>query len=112
MTDHQASERERRSNQRQRAPGLVSRCSRTVTAVYKGRNIKRALPVVGQLDRGLRLSPQGLRGDKALEIKRLFPRQHVIHGARQLLRQHGERFGFAVLMFEFGKVRFARLIVP
>jgi hypothetical protein len=26
----------------------------------------KALPVVGQLDYGLRLSPQGVRGDKAL----------------------------------------------
>ena len=71
----------------------------------------RALPIVGQLDHGLRLSPQGLRGDKALQIKRLVPREHVIPGARELLRQHGERFGFAVFVCHFRKVRFARLIV-
>ena len=32
-----------------------------------------ALPIHGQLDGRLRLSPQGLRGHKALEVKRLFP---------------------------------------
>ena len=41
----------------------------------------RALPSVGQLDDGLPLSPQRLRGDKTLEIKRLFAREHVIHRA-------------------------------
>ena len=70
-----------------------------------------ALPVVGQLDGRLRLSPQGLRGDEALEIKRLFPRQHVVHGSAQLVREYGQRFGFAVFVFQFRKVRFARLIV-
>ena len=71
----------------------------------------RALPLGGQLDHRLRLSPQGLRGDKALQIKRLVPREHVIPGARELLRQHGERFGFAVFVFQLRKVRLARLIV-
>ena len=45
-----------------------------------------ALPVVGQLDGRLRLSLQGLRGHKAIKVKRLFSRQHVIHGARQFVR--------------------------
>src|SRR6185369_4163767 len=58
---------------------------------------------------GLWLSPQGLRGHKALKIKRVFPREHVIHGATQLMRKYRERFGFAVFVFEFGKVRFPRL---
>ena len=71
----------------------------------------KAQPVVGQLDGRLRLSPQRLRGHKALQVKRLFPRKHVVHGPRQFLRQHGERFGFAVFVFQFRKVRFARLIV-
>ena len=66
--------------------------------------MKKAQPCVGQLDRGLCLSPQRLRGDKAIEIKRLFPREHVVHGAGELVGQHGERFGFAVFVFEFGKV--------
>ena len=66
-------------------------------------------PTGGQLDSGLWLSPQGLRGHKALKIKRVFPREHVIHGATQLMRKYRERFGFAVFVFEFGKVRFPRL---
>ena len=69
----------------------------------------RALPSVGQLDHGLRLSPQRLRGHKALEIKGLFPREQVIHGAPQLRCKYRERFGFAVFVFEFGKIRFPRL---
>ena len=71
--------------------------------------MQKALPGVGQLDRGLRLSPQRLRGHKALEIKRLFPREHVIHGAAQLVGEHGERFGFAVFVFEFRKILFPGL---
>lgn len=70
------------------------------------------MPDLGQLDGRLRLSPQGLRGDKALEVKGLGPREHVIHGPCQLVREHGERFGFAVFVFEFRQIRFARLIVP
>ena len=62
--------------------------------------------MVGQLGRGLPRSPQWLRGDKALEVKCLFPREHVVHGAAQLVGEHGERFGFAVLVFEFGEVHF------
>ena len=71
-----------------------------------------ALPVVGQLDGRLRLSPQGLRGHKALEVKGLVPRKQVIHGPRQLMGEHGERFGFAVFVFQFRKILLARLIVP
>ena len=111
VTHHQEDERERRSNQTRAAPGLASRCSRTVRAVYKEGASQQALPVVGQLDGRLRLSPQRLRGDKALEIKRLFPREHVIHGAAQLVREYGERFGFAVFVFQFRKILFARLIL-
>ena len=71
-----------------------------------------ALPVVGQLGGRLRLSPQRLRGNKALEIKRLFPREHVIHGARELVREDREGFGFAVFVFEFREIFFAGLILP
>jgi hypothetical protein len=85
---------------------LYSPCCR------EGRNIERALPCVGQLDDRLPLSPQGLRGDKALESKRVFPREQVIHGARQLVREYRQRFGFAVVVFEFRKILFAGLIVP
>ena len=82
------------------APGFSSRCSCTVRAVYK-EGTEKAPPCVGQLDRRLCLSPQRLRGDKALKIKRLFPREHVIHGPAQLMGEYGQRFGFAVFVFEF-----------
>ena len=72
--------------------------------------MKKALPSVGQLDRGLHLSPQRLRSHKALEIKRLFPREHVIHGSPQLVREYRERFGFAVVLFQLRKILLARLI--
>jgi hypothetical protein len=111
VTDHQESERERRSNQRHRAPGLWPDAPHTVGAVYI-RNIMWALPSVGQLDGGLPLSPQGLRGHEALQIKRLFPCEHVIHGPRQLMGEHGQRFGFAVFAFQFGKVRLAGPVLP
>ena len=68
-------------------------------------------PLRGQLDGRLGLSPQRLRGDKALQIKRLFPREHVVHGAAQLMGEDGERFGFAVFMFQFRKILFPRLIL-
>ena len=64
---------------------------------------------MGQLDDGLRLSPQRLRGHKACEVKRLFPREHVIHGPAQLVGEHGQRLGFAVFVFEFNKILFAWL---
>ena len=62
-----------------------------------------------QLDHGLGPSPQRSRGDKALQIKRLFPRAPVGHGTPQLVGEHGERFGFAVFVFECGEIRFAGL---
>ena len=71
-----------------------------------------ALPVVGQLGDRLPRSPQRVRGDKALGIKRLVPREQVIHGAGELVGEHGQRFGFAMFMFEFHKIRFPRLALP
>ena len=70
-----------------------------------------ALPVVGQLGSRLPLSPQRLRRNKTLEVKRLFPREHVIHRSAQLVCEYGQRFGFAVFVFQFRKVVFAGLIV-
>jgi len=56
--------------------------------------MKKALPVCGPVDRGLRLSPQRLRGQQAIEVKGLFPREHVSTRPAQLVREYGERFGF------------------
>ena len=109
MTDHQADERERQSNQRRAASGVSSSDSLTVGAVYKEGVCKKAQPCVSQLDGGLGLSPQRLRSHKALEIKRLFPREHVIHGPAQLMGEHGQRFGFAVFVFQFRKILFPGL---
>jgi hypothetical protein len=64
---------------------------------------------MSQLDQGLCLSPQRLRSHKAVESKRLFPREHVIHGPAQLVGEDRERFGFAVFVFKFSKIRFPRL---
>jgi hypothetical protein len=75
----------------------------------EGRSRQKAQPTVGQLDGGLWLSPQRLRSDKALKVKRLSPRQHVVHGAAQLMGEHRQGLGFAVFTFKFGKIRFARL---
>ena len=47
-----------------------------------------------------------------MEIKRLFPREHVIHGAAQLVGENSQRFSFAVFVFEFGEIFFARLTLP
>ena len=58
-----------------------------------------ALPVVGQLGRRLHLSPQRLRGHKASEIKRWFPREQVVHSTGQLVREYGQGFGFAGFVF-------------
>jgi len=69
----------------------------------------KALPSVGQLDHGLSLSPQRLRRNKTLEVKRLFPREQVIHGTAQLVGEHGECFGFTVLVFQFCKIGFPGL---
>ena len=71
--------------------------------------MQKARLVVGQLDRGLPLSPQRLRSHKTIEVKRLFPREHVVHGPAQLVSKYGQRFSFAVFMFEFGKILFPRL---
>ena len=67
---------------------------------------------MGQLDHGLCLSPQRLRRDKASEIKHVFPRKPGVHGAAELVREYGERFGFAMFVFEFREIRFARLALP
>ena len=111
-THHQADERERRSNQNLRLRVCRPDIPSQSVLYIEGRNIEGALPVVGQLGGGLRLSPQRLRGYKPIQIKGLFPREHVIHGPAQLVREHGQRFGFAVFMFQFRKILFARLIVP
>jgi hypothetical protein len=44
-----------------------------------------------------------------VQIKRLPPREHVVHGPAQLVGEYGQRFGFAVFAFEFGEIRFSRL---
>ncbi len=64
---------------------------------------------MSQLDHGLCLSPQRLRRNEAREIKRLLPREHVIHGPPQLVREDRERFGLAVFMFQFAEIFFAGL---
>ena len=112
MTDHQADERERQSNQSVRLRGYRPDVPVQAVLYIAGRNITRALPCGGQLDRGLGLSPQRLRGNKAIEIKRLFAREHVVHGTSELVCQYGQRFGFAVFVFEFHKIFLARLILP
>jgi hypothetical protein len=75
----------------------------------EGRSQQKAQPWMSQLGGGLCLSPQRLRGHKALQIKRLCPREHVIHGAAQLVGEYGQRFGFAVFVFECGKIFFPGL---
>jgi hypothetical protein len=109
VTRHQEDEQERRSNQNLRLrvcrPDIPAQ-----SALYiEGRNIVGALPVVGQLGGGLRLSPQRLRGDKAIQIKGLFPREQVVHRTAQLVREYRERLGFAVFMFQLRKIFFAGL---
>ena len=59
---------------------------------------------MGQLDGGIGLSPQRLRGHKTREVKRVFPRAHVVHGPAELVGEHGQGFGFAVLVCQFGKI--------
>ena len=71
-----------------------------------------ALPVVGQLGGRLYLSPQRLRRNKALEVKRLFPREHVIHGACELVPEYRQGLGFAVFVFEFREILFPQLVLP
>lgn len=108
VTDHQEDERERPSNQSLRlrayGPAPPSQSMRYIRKTHlKGSAHS------GQLGDGLDLSPQRLRGDKTIEIKRLFPREQVVHSTPQFMREHRQGFGFAVLVFEFGKVRFAWL---
>ena len=110
VTQHQEGERERQSNQPEGSgPDIHDAPSQSVLS---RRSLKKALPCVGQLDGRLCLSPQGLRSAKALEIKRLLPRKQVIHGARQLMRQHGQRFSFAVFVLQFRKIFLAGLVLP
>ena len=71
-----------------------------------------ALPCVGQLDRRLRLSPQRLRSHKTIQVKGVFPREQVVHGASEFVREYRERFGFAVFVFKLRKILLAGLIVP
>ncbi len=71
-----------------------------------------ALPVVGQLGGRLPLSSQRLRRNKTLEVKRLSPREHVIHGARQLVPEDRQGFCFAVFVFEFREILFSQLVLP
>ena len=42
----------------------------------------------------------------------LFPREQVIHSPAQLVAEYGQRCGFAVLVFEGGKIVFSRLALP
>jgi hypothetical protein len=58
---------------------------------------------MSQLDRGLCLSPQWLRGHKAIEIKRLFPREHVIHGSTQLMGERGQGLALPCLCSSLAK---------
>ena len=85
----------------------------TQSTLYRyGRNIMQALPVVGQLGGRLRLSPQRLRGNKALEVKRLFPREHVIHSACELVPEYRQSLGFAMFLCQFRKIFLAEVILP
>jgi hypothetical protein len=109
VTHHQEGERERQSNQPEGSgPDIHDAPSQSGLYI---RSIKKALPCVGQLDGRLCLSPQGLRRDKAIEIKRLLPRKHIIHSPRQLVGEHGQRFALAVFTFQLGEVRFAGLVL-
>ena len=64
---------------------------------------------MSQLGHRLSLSPQRLRSHKALEIKRVFPREHVIHSPAQLMGEHGQGFSLAVLVCPCGEIFFAGL---
>jgi hypothetical protein len=93
-----------------RARGLRSRCSRAVKAAYVVSMVE-ALPLGGQLGRGLPHSPQGLRGHTALQGKGLVPREHKIHGPGQLLGQYREGFALVVFAFQLGKVVLPRFVL-
>jgi hypothetical protein len=85
----------------------------TQSVLYlSGRNLMSALPVVGQLGGRLPLSPQRLRRNKPLEVKRRFPREPVRHGARPLVPEDRQGFGFAMLVFEFREILFSQLVLP
>ena len=99
VTDHQAGERERRSNQTVRLRVLGPDVPHSPGCIYKVRNITGLYPLSASEPVGLHFSPQGLRSDKAIEIKRVFPREHVVHRPAQLVREYGQRFGFAVFVF-------------
>jgi hypothetical protein len=71
--------------------------------------MQKAQPSLSQLGGRLYLSPQRVRGDKACEGRRWFPREHGVHRAAQLVGEHGQGFGFAVFAFECGEIRFPRL---
>jgi hypothetical protein len=111
VTHHQEDEQERRSNQRQGLRVCGPDVPSQSVLYIEGRNIEQALPSVGQLDGGLRLPPQRLRGDKAIKVKGLFAREHVVHRPAQLVREHGQRFSFAVFVCQFRKILLARLIL-
>ena len=64
---------------------------------------------MNQLDGRLGLAPQRVRGHQAVEIKRLFPRAQVIHGAPSLVSEPSARFSLAMCVFECGKIGFPRL---
>ena len=64
---------------------------------------------MSQVGDGLYLSPQGLRSHNALQIKRVFPRAQVIHDASQLVGEHPERCGLAMLVFQFREIVFPRV---
>src|SRR5262249_20768463 len=51
------------------------------------------------------------RGDKALQIKRLCPREQVIHGACELMREDGQCLGCAVFVFQCRKILLAQLVL-
>ena len=70
-----------------------------------------ALPVVGQLGGRLPLSSQWLRGHKALEVERLLPCVHVVHGAGQLGPEYHQGLSFAVYVCQFCKIFLAELIL-
>jgi len=88
-------------------------CVQMLTAVIAADDgsITKALPPGGQLDGRLPHSPQRLRGHKALPVKGLCPREHIIHGPRQLVGQHGERFALAMFAFQLGEILFAGVVL-
>ena len=41
-----------------------------------------------------------------MEVTHLFPREQVGHGPAHLVREHGQRCGFAVCVFKLGAILF------